>query len=564
VFTNVAGSATTTAATLTVAKATPTATLNVTNTPQTYTCVGQSATVSVDTSSVPGTVANISTGGAATQTNASTYGVTADFVPNDTANYNTLVGLSAGNFVITPATATVDIVDYSGVYDANPHTVSVTITGVGGAPLAYEELTGTNVLESGSVTASTSDPNYEPASGTAYLTIDQATLSVDVTGYFGGTYDSEEHTQTVTVTGVGSDGELFTESLSATSAGYHSEAWSYSNSNYFDVAGVLEFTIDQRQATWTTSNNSKTFGSLDPVPLTTGSPSNFVDTVTATYSRVSGESVVGSPYHITATLNADPGVLDNYIITNTGAEFTINVAPTVAALTLSPSSVQYSDQSTFTVTISPDQIMGVAPATGVQFKVNDVNYGAVQTLTDAGSYLTASLTTQILRAPGSYTVTANFVGINPNFEVNNPSSQSLTVTEEDARAYYTGLYLVPTASPTSTSFTMTLSATIRDITAVVGDPSYDAYAGDIRNARVSFIIRGATNTTIASDLVPTLPNAMDPTLGTVSYTWNSIITGDAQTFVIGIVNDHYTRNSTSDDVAVTVAKPRRRDAFGRQ
>ena len=36
------------------------------------------------------------TGGAASQTNAGTYAVTADFVPTDTANYNTLVGAGGG------------------------------------------------------------------------------------------------------------------------------------------------------------------------------------------------------------------------------------------------------------------------------------------------------------------------------------------------------------------------------------------------------------------------------------------------------------------------------------
>ena len=41
----------------------------------------KSATVAISASSVPGAVANILTGGAATQTNAGTYAVTADFVP---------------------------------------------------------------------------------------------------------------------------------------------------------------------------------------------------------------------------------------------------------------------------------------------------------------------------------------------------------------------------------------------------------------------------------------------------------------------------------------------------
>jgi hypothetical protein len=90
----------------TISKATPTATLAVTNSPLTYNASGQAATVSISTSSVPGTLANIQTGGAATQTNAATYPVTADFVPNDSANYTTLTGVAAGNLMINKATPT--------------------------------------------------------------------------------------------------------------------------------------------------------------------------------------------------------------------------------------------------------------------------------------------------------------------------------------------------------------------------------------------------------------------------------------------------------------------------
>src|SRR6185436_17260668 len=86
-------------------------------------------------------------------------------------------------------------------------------------------------------------------------------------------------------------------------------------------------TINKRLATWTTDAASKTYGDPDPNPLTTGSGSNFVaaDNVTATYSRAAGESASPPTYHITATLSATPAAaLNNYNITNTGAEFTID------------------------------------------------------------------------------------------------------------------------------------------------------------------------------------------------------------------------------------------------
>src|SRR5262249_2906383 len=105
-------------------------------------------------------------------------------------------------------------------------------------------------------------------------------------------------------------------------------------SNYIITNTGAEFTINKRPATWTTNANSKIYGENDPNPLTTGSGeaqgagTGFVtaDNVTATYSRVAGESASPPTYHISANL-APAGVLSNYIITNVGAEFTINKRP---------------------------------------------------------------------------------------------------------------------------------------------------------------------------------------------------------------------------------------------
>src|SRR6185503_13518709 len=114
--------------------------------------------------------------------------------------------------------------------------------------------------------------------------------------------------------------------------------------NYNITNNGADFTINKRNATWTTIPASKTYGDADPNPLTTGSGSGFVDAVTATYSRVAGETVAGSPYHITAALSAAAGVLDNYNITNTGADFTINKRN--ATWTTIPASKTYGDAHT--------------------------------------------------------------------------------------------------------------------------------------------------------------------------------------------------------------------------
>ena len=118
-------------------KATPTATLAVNNSPVTYDGTAKSATVAISASSVPGAVANILTGGAATQTDAGTYAVTADFVPTDTANYNSLLAQAAGNFVIDKATPTATLavnnspVTYDGT--AKSATVAISASSVPGA-----------------------------------------------------------------------------------------------------------------------------------------------------------------------------------------------------------------------------------------------------------------------------------------------------------------------------------------------------------------------------------------------------------------------------------------------
>src|SRR3989454_277906 len=105
-------------------------------------------------------------------------------------------------------------------------------------------------------------------------------------------------------------------------------AGTLSAANYdFPLANFVNggLTINKRDATWTTTDSSKTYGDADPSPLTTGSGSNFVasDGVSATYSRASGETA-GGLYPITATLSATvPAALNNYNITNAGAAGTV-------------------------------------------------------------------------------------------------------------------------------------------------------------------------------------------------------------------------------------------------
>jgi len=164
--------------------------------------------------------------------------------------------------------------------------------------------------------------------------------------------------------------------------------------NYTVTNAGAEFTINKRLATWTTNSASKTYGDPDPGPLTTGSGSNFItaDNVAATYSRVPGENASPPTYHITATLSATPlSALNNYTITNAGAEFTINkrtitVTPTsgqykpygqsdpVLTYGFTPSPLPFSDTFTGALSRDPGEFVGLYNITQGSLALNPNNY----------------------------------------------------------------------------------------------------------------------------------------------------------------------------------------------
>ncbi|HEX5490718.1 MAG TPA: kelch repeat-containing protein, partial [Candidatus Udaeobacter sp.] len=158
-------------------KANPTATLGVSNSPQTYNGSPQSANVVVVMSSVPGTIANVKyNGSGVAPTNAASYTVTADFVPNDTTNYNTLTNQSAGSFVINKANAVINVTPYNVTYNCNAHTATGTATGVNSENLSsLLDLSGTIHTNAGdylsdawTFNSGNANPNYNNASGTVH------------------------------------------------------------------------------------------------------------------------------------------------------------------------------------------------------------------------------------------------------------------------------------------------------------------------------------------------------------------------------------------------------------
>src|SRR5439155_9863882 len=153
-------------------------------------------------------------------------------------------------------------------------------------------------------------------------------------------------------------------------------------------------------------------------------------------------------------------------------------------------------------------------------------------------------------------VSATFTSSDPNFN-NASGTGALTVIRENARATYTGALFAWTKSTTDGSATVTLSATIQDITAVTGDPAYDAYAGDIRNATVTFVQRTGTSDIVIGTAPIGLVNTGDTKTGTATLNWTANIgSADSVQYTIGIiVGSYYIRNDSDDDSVVTVSKP---------
>jgi len=160
-------------------------------------------------------------------------------------------------------------------------------------------------------------------------------------------------------------------------------------------------------------------------------------------------------------------------------------------------------------------------------------------------------------SPGAKTVTATFGGVDAaDFTVSDKTT-TLTITQEDAAAFFTGDCVVTTATATSTSASVLLTATIKDITAY--DSASDSNAGDIRNATVDFV-NADTNAVIASNLPVTLVNSSDTKVGSVAYNWTASISSgsDGEDYSIKvIVKNYYTGDNyeTNSIGVVTIARP---------
>ena len=333
-------------------KATPT--LSVTNTPVTYTGSELAATVNA---SVDGTISSVLTGGAATQTAAGTYAVTANFVPTDTTNYSSLSAASAGNFVIDKAASSVIVsgtAPFSYTYNGSGQAPSFTASG-SNATITYL-YSGTGIIGTTSstpinvgtysVTASVAaNGNYAAASSSATsFSITAAASSVTVSGTapFSYTYNGLGQAPSFTASGSNATitylysgtGIIGTTSSTPINVGTYSVTASVAaNGNYAAASSsATSFSITAAASSVTVTGSapfSYTYNGLAQSPSFTASGS----TATITY-LYSGTGIIGTTsitpinagtYSVTASVAAN----GNYGSASSSATaFTIGVGTT--------------------------------------------------------------------------------------------------------------------------------------------------------------------------------------------------------------------------------------------
>jgi hypothetical protein len=310
--------------------------------------------VNGDTASVvSGTVTY--TGAATTAVNVGSYTITPLVSGLSATNYSFTA--ADGILTIKKATPTVSITGGPFTYDGNPHGATCTVTGIGGLPIAgtcdltYTPggITAPTSAGTYSVSASftSSDSNYDNATGSGSITINKATPTVSVTGGpF--TYDGSPHAATVTVTGVGGVSVPGTTTLNyagvpptsygpsttaPTNAGTYAAraVFTSSDPNYENALGSAQITINKAATTTTVTVADATYDA-NPHGATASvtGPGGLSEALTVTYAGVNG-TVYGPS--TTAPINAGSYAASatyaetaNYLGSSDSKTFNINKA----------------------------------------------------------------------------------------------------------------------------------------------------------------------------------------------------------------------------------------------
>jgi hypothetical protein len=368
-----------------IQKATPT--LAVSNTSAVYNGSPQPALVG---SSVAGTVNDIKNNGSTSPPiNAAVYAITADFSPLDAINYSSLVGASAGNFIIQKATPKLYIIDGSQTYTGSPHAVSVTSGAVTGM-ISDVKYNGSQIVPTNAGTyAITAD--FAPSDNANYNSLADA---------FVGDFIIQKATPALYIT----NSSVTYNALAQSATVRASLPGTITNKKYDGLASVptnagsYEVTVDFVPAD-STNYNSLTDISAGTFTIQKATPTLSVTNSPTTYNRapqsvtVSGATVAGSVNNVlyngvsavptnagTYSIKVDftPSDTTNYNVL-TGAlagNFTIEKATAILRVMNSPVTYNGSAQ---TAIVSGGATRGV---------ISNLKYDGTSTPpTNAGSYV---------------------------------------------------------------------------------------------------------------------------------------------------------------------------------
>ncbi|MEO7673703.1 MAG: Ig-like domain-containing protein [Pyrinomonadaceae bacterium] len=273
-----------------------------------------------------------------------------------------------------------------------------------------------------------------------------------------------------------------------------------------------------------------------------------INSATGAFSWTPTSGQLGaSTFTVRVTDNGTPALHDERSVT-----VTVGRRPTTLVYG-GDGSEQYSDQQALTATLT-DTLTGTPISSEtIGFAIGTQNTSA---LTNGSGVASTNLI--LTQDPALvYIVASTFTG--DSLYLPASDSDPFDITQEDARAYYTGSLFLNTSCATCSTGTATLAATVKDITAETSDLAYDVFAGDIRNSTVTFVDRDNSNAPIAgcANLPVGLVNGSDIKIGTATCNWNvNIGSASSTSFSIGIiVSNYYTRNSSGENSVVTVSKP---------
>jgi hypothetical protein len=270
-------------------------------------------------------------------------------------------------------------------------------------------------------------------------------------------------------------------------------------------------------------------------------------TVLSNYFRL-----IGGDCGATGIVSLNYGDTKSCTITNVRATVAVTPSTTDNVVANQP---QYSDPVTFTATIYTGGDSSLASlATSAEFWVGTqtlsgaTDMGGCTLAEDATTHnLTCSITKPLIDpgppptppqqpptgnfAPVLHTVYAVFGGVatSPAWVAPQPTTP-LTINQEDAEITYTGLNYYSTTS-TATSMNVPVSFTLQDATAAGVAAIYDAYAGDITNAKVTLTLTptgpGPSQSCSSSPVLVAVPGEVDPTnkapsTATISCTINNV------------------------------------------